>query len=84
MSSCIECSPDSLFSPCSDPDGADIIGIDMSLQTIDQLNLAYPPADYIFRFAITRDAGGARTRLWFSHYNDSGVGTWVEICNGGA
>ena len=84
MVNCIACGPDSLFSPCSDPDGADIIGIDMSLTTIDQLNTAYPPADYIFRFAITRDAVNLRTRLWFSHFNDSGAGIWCEICNGGA
>lgn len=78
------CGPDSLFSPCSFPNDVDIIGIDMSLHSIGALNTAYPPANYIFRFAITRDSGTDRTRLWFSHYNDSGTGVWVEVANGGA
>ena len=78
------CGPDSLFTPCSNVAGFEILGTDMTLHDIDDLNATYPPAVYIFRFAITRDAGGGRTRLWFSHYNDSGTAVFVEMSNGGS
>lgn len=49
-----------------------------------ELNDLYPPSEHIFKYAITRDNCENRTRLWFSHYNDSGVAVWVQISNGGA
>jgi len=48
-----------------------------------ELQATYPASQYLFKYALTRDSSDKRTRLWFSHYTDSGTITWTEIANGG-